>query len=183
MERLWNLLPHRCCRVRRAVWHIVAALTKTERVMFVVARVLVDLQVRWKDLFVESIREMRKTDLIEHRIPTYADAIPKISKPMLYTGEEIKWQPKHIPEMIEAGIITQCDSPWAARTRFPRKASGNLRMVHAFIPINDATIAWYATSGDLKTKFALWSSFGFVVPWYLISTALAFTLTLVIAVG
>lgn len=31
-------------------------------------------------------------------------------------------------------------SPWCARTKFPKKPDGRLRMVHAFIPINKATI-------------------------------------------
>lgn len=45
----------------------------------------------WWDLFVESIREMPETDLIEHRIPTYKSAIPTVAKPALYTSEEINW--------------------------------------------------------------------------------------------
>ena len=42
--------------------------------------------------------------------------------------------------MERAGINTKCESPWAAQTKFPRRKNGKLRMVHAFIPINSATI-------------------------------------------
>ncbi|KAI4239047.1 MAG: hypothetical protein LQ349_000655 [Xanthoria aureola] len=33
----------------------------------------------WRDLFVTDIRKMPETDLIEHRIPTYRNAIPRIA--------------------------------------------------------------------------------------------------------
>lgn len=39
----------------------------------------------WRDIFVENIRDMPKTDLIEHRIPLYGDAIPNVAKPVLRT--------------------------------------------------------------------------------------------------
>lgn len=94
----------------------------------------------WRDLFVENIRDMPKTDLIEHRIPMYNDAVPNVAKPVLYTSEEVTWQQTNLPKLIEAGIITQCVSPWSARSRFPRKENGTLRMVHAFMQLNKATI-------------------------------------------
>ena len=94
----------------------------------------------WKDIFVENIRDMPKTDLIEHRIPLYRDAIPNVAKPVLYTQEEEEWQRTNLPKLIDAGIITQCVSPWSARSRFPRKENGSLRMVHAFMQLNRATI-------------------------------------------
>ena len=94
----------------------------------------------WRDLFCERIAEMPKTDLIQHRIPTYHNAIPRVSKPSLYTAEELKFQKQLIPELIQAGIIAQCESPWSAKTRFPRKSNGKLRMVHAFTGVNDVTV-------------------------------------------
>ena len=94
----------------------------------------------WKDIFCENIKDMPKTDLIEHRIPTYNNAIPRVAKPVLYTPEETKWQQENLPKLIEAGIVTQCVSPWSARSRFPRKEDGTLRMVHAFVPVNKVTI-------------------------------------------
>lgn len=93
-----------------------------------------------QDIFVENIRDMPKTDLIEHRIPIYRDAMPSVAKPVLYSSEEVEWQNTNIPKLLEAGIVTQCVSPWSARSRFPRKENGTLRMVHAFMKLNGATI-------------------------------------------
>ena len=94
----------------------------------------------WRDLFCEHISQMPKTDIIQHRIPTYKNAIPRVAKPSLYTAEELLFQKKMIPELIEAGIIARCESPWSAKTRFPRKSNGKLRMVHAFTGVNDVTV-------------------------------------------
>lgn len=44
----------------------------------------------WKDVFCESVRGMPKIELIEHRIPTYNNAIPRVAKPVLYTAEEVQ---------------------------------------------------------------------------------------------
>lgn len=95
----------------------------------------------WKDAFVESIRDMKFTDMMTHRIPTYANVVPKISKPVLYTEEERRWQLENLPAMVDAGVISPCVSPWSARSRFPPKEGvGKLRMVHAFVPLNTVTI-------------------------------------------
>lgn len=83
---------------------------------------------------------MPQTDLIEHRIPIHGGSTPSVAKPVLYTAEEVKWQQDNLPKLLEAGIITQCVSPWNARSRFPRKENGSLRMVHAFMGLNRATI-------------------------------------------
>ena len=98
------------------------------------------LMATWRDIFVDNIREMPQTDLIQHRIPTYRNAKPIVSKPVLYTPEEKEWQRKNLPKLIEAGIIAQVSSPWCARSRFPRKENGDLRMVQAFCALNNATI-------------------------------------------
>lgn len=94
----------------------------------------------WRDLFVSDIRQMPQTDLISHRIPTYRNAIPRVSKPVLYTDEETKWQRDMLPKLVAAGVITQCESPWAAKTRFVRKENGSLRMVHVFCGLNEVTV-------------------------------------------
>ena len=65
------------------------------------AKLLLDT---WRDLFYEHISQMPRTDLIQHRIPTYKNAIPRVAKPSLYTTEELQFQKKMIPELIEAGI-------------------------------------------------------------------------------
>lgn len=64
----------------------------------------------WRDIFVENIREMPQTDLIEHRIPIYNGSTQSVAKPVLYTAEEVKWQQDNLPKLLEAGIITQCSS-------------------------------------------------------------------------
>ena len=94
----------------------------------------------WKDIFCENIRDMPATDLVVHRIPTYPNAIPRVCKPPLYTTEEVKYQRELLPQLVDAKIIARCDSPWSARSRFPRKSSGALRMVHAFVGLNNVTI-------------------------------------------
>ncbi|KAJ8175493.1 hypothetical protein LV161_008779 [Aspergillus fumigatus] len=99
-----------------------------------------DLLYTWKDLFVERVTDMPATRLVEHRIPTYPWATPRAAKLPLYTEEEKSWQVENLPKMVDAGIIIECMSPWSARTKFPRKTSGKLRMVHNFMPINAATI-------------------------------------------
>lgn len=94
----------------------------------------------WRHLFVTDVRDMPATDLIIHRIPTYEGAVPRIAKPKLYTAEEEKWERENFPKLEEAGIITRTNSPWSARTKYPRRQNGTLRMVHNFVPINKATI-------------------------------------------
>ena len=44
------------------------------------------------------------------------------------------------PKQLDAGIITQCVSPWSAQSRFPRKENRSLKMVHAFVQLNKATM-------------------------------------------
>ncbi|RDI83557.1 hypothetical protein Vi05172_g6513 [Venturia inaequalis] len=94
----------------------------------------------WRHLFITDVRDMPATDLIIHRIPTYEGAVPRIAKPKLYTAEEEDWERKNFSKLEEAGIITRTNSPWSARTKYPRRQNGTLRMVHNFVPINKATI-------------------------------------------
>jgi hypothetical protein len=93
----------------------------------------------WKDRFCSDVRELPATDLIEHRIPT-VKCRPVRMKPKLYTQKEVEWQKKHLPALLEAGIIDWVNSPWSAGCKFPVKKNGDLRMVHVYCPINDATI-------------------------------------------
>lgn len=59
----------------------------------------------WRYLFVDNIRDMPGSELIEHRIPLYPDATPNVAKPVLYTSEEVTWQMTNLPKLLEAGII------------------------------------------------------------------------------
>lgn len=65
----------------------------------------------------------------------------------IFTPEEEEFQKAKLPDMIDAGLLVHVQSPWCARTKFPRKKGedgkagyGKLRMVHSYIPINSATI-------------------------------------------
>jgi len=93
----------------------------------------------WRDQFCSDVRKLPATDLIEHRIPT-TKCRPVRSKPKQYTQKEAEWQKKHLPELLDAGIIDWVNSPWSASCKFPVKKNGDLRMVHIYCPINDATI-------------------------------------------
>jgi hypothetical protein len=46
----------------------------------------------------------------------------------------------NIPKLLAAGIIDHSVSPWCHRTKFVPKKDEDLRMVHVYCPINDATI-------------------------------------------
>lgn len=94
----------------------------------------------WKDLFVEDVRDMPQTRLVQHRIPTYPGVIPFAARIPLYTPEEEDWMEENLPPMRDANIISGCVSPWCAKTKFPRKSSGRLRMVHQYIRLNQGTI-------------------------------------------
>lgn len=94
----------------------------------------------WRDLFVQGTEHVPATDLVVHKIPTWNSSRPVSINPQLYTLEEEKFQKKVLPELQKAGVVYPCESPWNARTKFPRKKDGTLRMVHNFIPINRATI-------------------------------------------
>ncbi|KAI9776060.1 MAG: hypothetical protein M1816_005590 [Peltula sp. TS41687] len=98
-------------------------------------REILRLLYTWRDLFVTDVRDIPPADLIQHRIPTHSRARSRTANPQLYTPEEEQYQREMIPKLVEAGVIVQCDSPWAARTKFPRRKSGKLqmvRMVHVF---------------------------------------------------
>lgn len=114
----------------------------------------------WDDLFVEDIRSMPTTDLVTHLIPTYQDAIPRMTRPRLYTAEEVEWQHQNLPKLEKAGVIARCYSPWAAPTLFPRKHDKTLRMVNAFNDINNWTIK---ANTPMKRMEPILQTFG--QPW------------------
>jgi hypothetical protein len=94
----------------------------------------------WKDLFTNSVSEMPPTDLVKHEIPTRPYARPKTANMPLYTEEEKQFMSKMIPQLMTAGVLAPCRSTWCTKTKFVRKKSGKLRMVHQFMALNDATI-------------------------------------------
>jgi RNase H-like domain found in reverse transcriptase/Integrase zinc binding domain len=95
----------------------------------------------WRDCFVERIRDVKPTDLIQHSIDLLPNARPKKEKMQRYTQREREFAAKIFPEMEEAGVIVRGSSNWGARTKFPpKKDADKLRVVHNFIPVNSYTI-------------------------------------------
>ena len=93
----------------------------------------------WKDIFLDD-RQLEVTDLVQHSIPTRVGTRPYRATEPSYTPKEIEWQLANIPKMLEVGVITYTSSPWSAKSRFVLKASGDLRPVHQFCALNEATI-------------------------------------------
>ena len=92
------------------------------------------------ETFLGDVRQLDATDLVCHAIPTRSGSRAYRAREPLYTPREIEWQQVNIPKMLEAGIITYTSSPWSAKSRFVIKKSGDLRPVHQFCALNDATI-------------------------------------------
>jgi hypothetical protein len=80
------------------------------------------------------------TDLVVYTIPTYKSAVPVKVKSKLYTPKEQKWLDSNILKLLVAGIIDHSVSPWCHCTKFVPKKDEDLRMVHFYCSINDATI-------------------------------------------
>ena len=58
--------------------------------------------------------------------------------------------------MLEAGVITFTSSPWSAKSRFVVKASGDLRPVHQFCALNEATIkSNYPMKATIKSNYPM----------------------------
>ena len=119
----------------------------------------------WRDRFCNSIVDLPATDLIAHRIPTIRCKPVRI-KNALFTQKEVEWQRKHLPDMLSAGIIDWVNSPWSAKTKFPVKKNGDLRMVHAFCPINDVTIKSNYPMKRIEPILNSLSSSKYKIFWY-----------------
>jgi hypothetical protein len=105
----------------------------------------------WRDCFAGSIREIRPTDLVMHSIPLAPGARPTRSRVPIYTQEERNYLRETLPQLEDAGIIVRCESPWAARTKFPRKSNGKLRMVHVYCGLNSATVKTNYPTARIET--------------------------------
>ena len=94
----------------------------------------------WKNLFVENVKHMSVTDLIEHHIFTYSNSVFVVTRSVLYIAEKIQWQKNNLSTLIKIEIIIFCHSFWSVRNRFFRKFNETLWMIHVFCKLNDATI-------------------------------------------
>lgn len=95
----------------------------------------------YKDIFATDLKDIKRTDLVKHAIPTRPDARPHCAKMPVFTREEELCVSSKIPELEAAGIIARCDSPWNSRLKFVRKKDGtSLRWVNVFCPLNKVTI-------------------------------------------
>lgn len=93
----------------------------------------------WREVFVDEVISMPKTDLVQH-YPTYPDAVPRSAKAPLFNLEETDWQKENVPSLEESLEISRCISPWTRKSKFVRKRDGKLRLVNALIRLNKATI-------------------------------------------
>ncbi|KAF3931381.1 Protease [Dactylella cylindrospora] len=101
----------------------------------------------WRDCFAFTLMELEATDLIEHTIDLVKDHQPFRAKVPLWTPKETEFAAKVFPEMVKAGIMSRVDCEYGARTKFPPKKSGELRIVHNYIRLNKDTIkSGYPTS-------------------------------------
>jgi len=119
----------------------------------------------WRDRFCNSIVDLPAADLIAHRIPTIRCKPVRI-KNALFTQKEVEWRGRHLPDMLSAGIIDWVNSPWSAKTKFPVKKNGDLRMVNAFCPINDVTIKSNYPMKRIKSILNSLSSSKYKIFWY-----------------
>ena len=96
----------------------------------------------WKDCFATNLRNIKATDLIEHAIELLPNAKPYKCKIPLWTKGEKDYARKVFPDMAAAGIVVTREGPWGHMTRFIPKGhgSGELRVIHNFIPINKWTV-------------------------------------------
>jgi hypothetical protein len=92
----------------------------------------------WRDCFIKCITEIKPTDLVEHTIDLYPDAIPVTSRQKRYNAKERAFANEIFLKMEKAGIIIRGASEWGAATLFPPKKKGSeeLRVVNNFIPLN-----------------------------------------------
>jgi hypothetical protein len=94
----------------------------------------------WCDLFVSDVLDMPTTNLMEHHIPTYTNTRPEAATLQQFTEEEECWEQENLLKLVEAKVISQSDSQWAAGTKFPQQKNSKLQMVHVLCLINTATI-------------------------------------------
>ena len=97
------------------------------------------LLLTWEDLFVEQVRKMPATGF-DRALNSMTGGPPRPATPSLYTTEEVNFQKDMLPQLTEASIVEQCVSPFCAKTKFVRKTSGWLRMVHPWFALNAMTI-------------------------------------------
>ena len=94
-----------------------------------------------RNIFINNIFDVPKTNLIVYYIPTYtqARAINIIIPLFIYKKKE--FQQKKFLELIKARIFTYIQLLQIVRTRFPRKANNSkLRIIYLYCLVNKATI-------------------------------------------
>jgi hypothetical protein len=82
-------------------------LSETERTL------LIDAILQFSDIFAHGLQDLGKTHLVEHKIHT-ADAPPIRQRPRRMSPAKRDTVKGMIDEMLQAGIITPSESPWAS---------------------------------------------------------------------
>lgn len=94
----------------------------------------------WHDCFVESLNDIRSTDLVEHSIVVDESIKPFRLKQPRYTPDERKFANRVYPQMERVGLIYPGLDKWGAYSQFPLKKNGDRRIVQNYRPVNFATI-------------------------------------------
>ena len=103
-------------------------------------RELDQLLEKYKDLFAEDMTQLGKTRLETHHIPVTMDR-PIQSRMFQYKDEVTKnFIKEECKKMLEAGVIEECQSPWAANVVVVKKKNGNSRLCIDYRKLNEITI-------------------------------------------
>ena len=93
---------------------------------------------QYSDLFSNGALDLGKTDIVEHKIET-GDSLPIKQLPRRLPISLRSVVDNQIKDMLEAGVITESDSPWSSPIVLAKKKSGDWRFCVDFRRLNDVT--------------------------------------------
>lgn len=77
--------------------------------------------------------------IIEHRINTAPDQVPISVPPYRFSNEKKKVIRAQVDNMIDVGIIEECNLPWVAPVVLINKSDGNVRVCVDYRRLNSVT--------------------------------------------
>lgn len=92
----------------------------------------------YTNLFAKSDSDLRRTDIVRHKIDTGTNPpvqIPPRRVPTHLTKEI----DKHLDDMLERGVIEQSNSPWSAPVVLVKKKDGSYRFCIDYRKLNSNT--------------------------------------------
>ena len=101
-------------------------------------RQLRELLEEYKDIFAASVKECRRTGLVQHRIET-GNAPPIRLRPHRLALAKRQAAEDMVREMLDAGVIEPSDSPWAAPVVLVKKKGGGWRFCVDYRRLNAIT--------------------------------------------